>query len=197
MNPKSRIITLVVGKTGYGKSYYVKQHLVSCFPRHVIFDIMSEYVQGIDFNPNGYQVFTDSEEFYEYMYEHTEDRTLKVICQFDSQADYEFAFRVAYASENTAVIIEEVANFVSPHKMVPELEALVRFGRHKSTSIVATTQRINDLHPLLLNNADELIAFNLTDRNDLARLQSLSFVGDAVGEISHLGKRQHLTFKNS
>lgn len=158
---------------------------------------MSEYIQGIDFNVNGYEVFTDSDDFTDYMREHTEDETLKVICQFDSQDDYEYAFRITYAAENTAVVIEEVANFVTPHKIVPELESLVRFGRHKSTSIIATTQRINDLHPLLLNNADELTAFNLSDRNDIARLQSISYIGERALEIPQLGKTQHITFKNA
>lgn len=197
MNNKQRIITLVVGKTGYGKSFYVKSELVTIFPRHVIFDLMSEYVEGIDFNPKGYEIFTDIEDFYEFMYQHTEDKRLRVICQFDDQCDYEYAFKVTYASENTAVIIEEIANFITPHKIVVELESLIRFGRHKSTSIVATTQRINDLHPLFLNNADILVAFNLSDRNDIKRLQSIHYIGDRALEIPSLKKTKYIAFYNS
>lgn len=192
---EQRRIILVVGKTGYGKSYYVKKEIIPCLNRYVIFDLINDRVEP--YSELADIVFTDIYAYRDYMIEHLNSDILKVVVRFESVSEYEYCLEIAHFAEHTAVIIEEMWNFASPHYYTPMLENLIRFGRHTSTTIVGISHRLGDMGALLINNADAIVAFNLTDRNDINRFAELSYVGAAGAEkIANLKPFNHLLFVN-
>jgi DNA helicase HerA-like ATPase len=191
MNNKTRKIIIVVGKTGYGKSYLVENEILPLLDRVVIFDLQGEY------DMPGFIYITDLDSLQSYLIENVDTPGIKINCRFTEMYEYETAFEMCYYAENITVVIEEISNFANPSYMTPRLEEITRFGRHKSISIVGVTQRIGDVGPLLLNNADLLIVFNLTDRNDIGRLRSISYVGDDADAVARLERYRCLSFVNS
>lgn len=204
MTNKQRDIIFVVGKTGFGKSYFVKNRVAPFYPRLVIFDIKNEYHTFEDFPiAQQFTIFEDVEVFRNYMLEHFNDNTLKIILRFsvtadnDLMNDYETSLEICFAAENMTVIIEEISNFASPHYYTPLLEQLLRFGRHHNLSLVCTSQRVGDVGSLLLNNADYLCVFRLSDSNDIKRLQQLSYVDDTKAlQVGLLEQTQYMLFEN-
>jgi DNA helicase HerA-like ATPase len=196
MNNKIRKITLIVGKTGYGKSYFLKTKILPVLQRVIIFDIMNEYNEDNDFNAIGYIYINEIENFREYLSDNYDKEQLKVIITLDSHDEYEFALQLCNVLTNITVVIEEISNFSNAYGNNPELEKIIRFGRHRSLSIIGVTHRFSDLSLLLRNNLDNLIIFNLTAPNDIKYLSELYYIGDKACKIPQLKKRQFLTFEN-
>ncbi len=66
---------------------------------------------------------------------------------------------------NLVVIIEEVQEYVTPHKLVAE--SFFRTARNRGTTWVALTQRPAEISSALVSNAHHRIAFRLTHPNDV------------------------------
>lgn len=196
MNNKIRKITLIVGKTGYGKSYFLKTKILPSLERVIIFDLMNEYNEDNDFNSSGYIYINDIENFREYLSDNYDNEQLKIIVTLDSHEEYEFALQLCNILINVTIVIEEINNFSNAYGNTPELEKIIRFGRHRSLSIIGVTQRFSDLSLLLRNNLDNLIIFNLTAPNDIKYLSELFYIGDMACKIPQLKARQFLIFEN-
>lgn len=190
MSDKQRKIVVVIGKTGYGKSYFVQHELLPYLDRIVIFDVMGEY------DLDGYIIIDDVGTLREHLKDCLE-KTMYCVCRLTSQDDYEIAFKMCQIASGVTVVIEEISNFASPYYMTPYLEQLIRFGRHTSTSVIGITQRVCDVGPLFLNNSDLLVCFQLTDRNDIDRLRSINYVGDNADQVCTLGRYQSKLFFNT
>lgn len=188
---KQRRIICIAGKTGGGKSHYVKHEIIPHLTRYVIFDLMEEY------EPYGSIVFNDLEDFREFVVDNVENDIFKIVCRFEDQEDYETGFEIVNFMENCYCVIEEISNFASPHAYSPTLEKVIRFGRHKSTSIIGVTQRICDCGPLLLNNCDLIVCYSLTDANDLKRLRQTGCVGKRYSEVAQLSGHEKILFFNN
>lgn len=193
---KYRKITIVAGKTGYGKSYFVKNTIIPELDRVIIFDLLSEYNKENDFNNLGFIYFYDINSFQSYIAEHYSDDTLQIIITLEDSESYEFALQLSIMLDNVTIVIEEIANFTSAHSNSPELEKLIRFGRHKSISLVGITQRFSDVSLLLRDNLDNLIVFNLTAPNDINYLSHISYIGDRAEDITKLTRKEYLIFCN-
>lgn len=204
MQHKQRDIIVCAGKTGFGKSYLIKNEVVPFYSRIVIFDIKDEYHSFEDFPlENSFVVFYEVEEFREYIKEHFQDETLKIILRFkvveglDVQQSYETALAICFAAEDLTIVIEEISNFASPHYYTPLLEQLLRYGRHSRLSLICSTQRIGDVGVLLLTNCDAICIFRLPDNNDISRLKNLSFVPDEqADQVGQLPPHKFILFTN-
>ncbi len=191
-NPKKRKIVLVVGKTGYGKSFLVKS-VIGQLDRCVILDLLGEYSDAF---PN-WQLVTDLQSVADCLKASPEaDDTLKIVVQLGDLESYERVIEMVYRVGNLTLVCEEISNFCSATYMTPAIENIIRFGRHRSVSVVGISQRLFDMSLLLRNNADMLICFNLTAPNDLSYLESLPYVGEQAQEVGRLSKYQSKIFIN-
>ncbi len=66
---------------------------------------------------------------------------------------------------NIVVAIEEIQEFITPHKLVAE--AMFRTGRNRGTTWIAMTQRPAEINSSLVSNSAHRIAFRLTHPNDI------------------------------
>jgi len=187
---KQRKITLVVGKTGYGKSFIVKD-AINRLDRVVIFDTLGEYNNYEDFT-----VVTTLKDLHKELLQKYEDTYMQIICRYTEQEQYETALAMCYMVGNLTVVIEEISNFSNAHALSPILEKIVRFGRHRDMSIIGITQRFSDIGLLLRNNLDMLVCFNLTAPNDINYLREIEFIGDNADSVPKLKRYQFLVFTN-
>jgi len=190
---KKRKIISVIGKSGWGKSHFVKQY-IHLFDRLLVLDVMNED----EYSAITDNVFYDFDEFKDFIIEHKEDEKLKIVVRFDDDDDYINALALAYEAENFTVIIEEMHNFSSGQSMSKPLSKILRLGRHKSISIIGISHRLFDCHNVYRMNIDCLVAFNVTTPSDIDYFKKIDWIGEeGANQIEKLERFKCKIFYNN
>lgn len=204
---KTRKIISVIGKTGYGKSYFVKSFAMN-INRIVIFDTQNEY--GVedpndesfqhDFNKYYLKNFTmvySLEDFIEVLKESDYDKDLKIILKYDNIESYEDSLEACYLIGSMTVLLEEMHNYASSRDIHPILNQMIRVGRHRDISLIGVSQRFADLNLIYRNNLDAVVAFNLSAPNDIEYLEKIGYIEKQANDLPHLKKYEYKIFLNS
>lgn len=162
---KSRNVTLIFGKTGSGKSFHAKK-LIKNFNRVVIIDALYEYENGI--------IFTSFDDLINYTIDFLPPR-FTFICRFQSNEEIEFLFKMCYQLGNLLLVVEEAEIYISPYSKSSEFLNLVRYGRHRSISILGIARRTAELSIDLRAMVDKIISFKQTEIYDLKKMEALGF----------------------
>jgi hypothetical protein len=158
---KHRTIKLVLGKTGSGKSSFVKKELIRNIERLIIIDALSEYENGI--------IFTNVDTLIEYIIDNkiNQHDNFKFICRFTDDKDIELLFLLVFELSNLTLLVEECEIYVSPNSKSSNFLKLVRYGRHKNISIIGVARRSTELSLTFRSQTDTIFSFKQTDKNDL------------------------------
>lgn len=158
---KRRKVLLVLGKTGSGKSYYVKS-LLEGISRLIIFDPRHEYTGGM--------VFEDFYTFRDYVADHIEEEEFRYICRFMDDEEYNYAAELVWIIGDCTLVLEESELFLSSFDRDPKLPInfLVSQGRHHSVGIIAISRRPSELSIKLRSVVDVWVSFNQTEPKDLS-----------------------------
>ncbi len=165
-----RVIGLIYGKTGSGKTTLAKQ-LIKDYDRVIIIDSMSEYNDGL--------IFTSFDEFIGYVLENNifENEKFMLICRFESDIEIEFLFKAVFEISNLLLVVEEAEVYISPFAKQSNFLRIVRYGRHKSVSIIGIARRTGELSLTFRSQTDFIYSFIQTDVNDLKNMESLGLTG--------------------
>lgn len=164
---KKRLIKLIFGRTGYGKSFLAKK-LIKDFNRVIVIDPMFEYESGL--------IFLSFEDMLNYYKEHLPE-TFTFICRFSNDVDIEFAFKFCTVVGNLLLVVEEAEIYISPFAKSTNFLNLVRYGRHKSISILGIARRTSELSTDLKAQVNGIYSFNQMLPRDIAIMQELGFSG--------------------
>lgn len=187
---KERQIYTVTGKTGRGKSHFLKEFLIPELEKKqpvIIADSMNEYQRGAKFETvDSFYIKAISAELNE--------RSSIVRVKSDTEAKKLFAFS-RLSGELTgsphALVIEEASKYCSPYKIDSYLNELVSYGRHWGVSLVFVAQRFAQLNKIITSQADINISFQQTEHNDLNGIKP--FFND-IDKIRTLDKKQFVVF---
>jgi len=159
-------ITLIFGKRGSGKSYLAGK-LIENEPRLIIFDVMSEYKDGVVFGTEDYDQFL---EFWRHLYR----KQFRIVYQpIIPDAEAEHICDLVYALGNCCFMIEEVECFCTAYQISDNFAAIVQRGRHKNITVIGITQRPYGIHRLLTSQAKEIFIFNTNEPRDREYLRTL------------------------
>ena len=176
MEIKSNERVFITGKTGSGKSFWIKKHLlqVSRFvfydPKHEHDDISGTIVR----NPADLQAALDQ-------------GISNIIYRSFVINDPEFdqICKIIYNKGNLIFIIDEMAFHVSSSKICDWHSILLRLGRKRGIGVWNCTQRTRScLHNTILSETDHIVSFKLmleTDRKKLA--ESFDPLFDQANEL--------------
>lgn len=179
---KANLRAWVVGKSGYGKSHFIKHTLLPLWDRVLVVDPMAEY------GPHVETVVTTPAAAHRWLVERGAGHHLapfRLACVPDTKADYLAYLRLAYLLPSSLVVAEEVDEVSEPSYAPPELKRLAQRGRHRRISSVCATQRPAATPIQLRAQAELLVAFRLTTPQDLDALK-FAF-GDGAASIRDLG----------
>lgn len=146
-------IIIVLGRRGQGKSTWTKRYAAGV-PRLAVWDPKRSY--AVDYPPDLAQWFD----------EHEHDKTFRVGGFYDE--DQETIGSLAYALQDTTLILEECAFVFFPNKPFPEwARECVYLGRERGVSVVAVAQRPKSVHIALRSQATRIICFNQHEVDDV------------------------------
>jgi hypothetical protein len=180
---KHRTIKLVLGKTGSGKSSFVKKELIRNIERLIIIDALSEYENGI--------IFYDVDTLIEYILDNQVNQhdNFKYICRFTDDKDIELLFLLVFELSNLTLLVEECEIYVSPNSKSSNFLKLVRYGRHKNISIIGVARRSTELSLTFRSQTDTIFSFKQTDKNDLVKMEELGLYDlDKLEDYKYPGK---------
>jgi len=159
-------ITLILGKRGSGKSYLANK-LIENEPRLVIFDVMSEYKNGVVFDAENYDLFL---EFWRKVYV----GRFRIIYQpIKPDDEIEKIGELVYNLGQCCFLIEEVDCYCSSQSISDNFAAIIQRGRHKHIRLIGITQRPYGIHRLLTSQAKEIFIFNTNEPRDREFLRIL------------------------
>lgn len=156
------------------------------FSRVVVLDRMREYEPKTknDFLAQGFDEFSDI------ILEIENKKSFKLIYRFDPEnedAEFNEVMRVLYEVGDVLIVVEEIHNFATPHRMPSWLKEVVLTGRHQGITFFATTQRPAELHKTILSQSAHLFIGSIFEKNDVAYLSD--FLGrDSAKMLKDLKK---------
>lgn len=161
INIKSNERIFITGKTGSGKSYWIKKQLlhierfVFYDPKHEHDDVDAVVVHTLD----DLKIALAKHKRISYRPYLIDDQQFNELC------------RIIYNTGNLIFIIDEMAFHVQSWQIQPYHDLLQRLGRKRGIGIWNATQRPRCAHNTILSESDHIISFKLmlqTDRKKLA-----------------------------
>jgi len=162
MNEKK--IILIFGKRGSGKSYLAKK-LVENEQKLLIFDTLSEYIDGVVFED--YDKFAA---FWKQVYIHPYRliyRPLKPDVEIERIAELVFTIG------DICFLVEEIDCYCTAYQISESFAHVIQRGRHKNITLIGVTQRPYGVHRLLTSQAKEIYVFNTNEPRDREYLRTL------------------------
>lgn len=191
---KSRIFGAIVGQSGTGKSYLVKNKIIPKIQGKkplFILDKLDEYY------PTGKNVmhFHSFLQFIKYI-EQKPVLTNSDVFVFKINSD-EFTVKMLHfiraLQSDIFVIVEEASDLFTDaevYKAIKKpLKQLTMYGRHFRTNMLFTSQRPGDLAPYLRSQFQFIISFALSDRTDLSYIEQYE-----TGTVEKLKKLQQFGY---
>ncbi len=157
MSPDEKIITLVMGKRGSGKTYLVKT-LCRQYLRLFIYDPQGEYTDGV--------IVDDLAELRDVWLKVYRKNFRIVYRPVDAELEFEPVCKLVWECQNLAFVIEEVQSFCNPQSICYDFKAIVAKGRHRDIELIGVTQRPAEISKLLTSQAKQMMIFRVTDPND-------------------------------
>lgn len=171
----------IFGMRGAGKSTLCRE-IQTYYNNIFIFDTLCEYNNSDGIIVSSYQDFSN------YVIKTSKLNRLKIIIQLpiDHASDQELMdeyIKLLYYRGNCTIVIEEVQNFATVHKMPIYLKQVSLTGRHKKVNFITTTQRIAEIHKSLLSQSHHIFAGYTDSPNDQKTLKEYGFNLDEIQKL--------------
>lgn len=177
----------IFGMRGSGKStlcrqiqeYYENKNII-------IFDTLFEY------RDSNAHFFTDYPSFAHFVLKNNGLKNQKIVINLPVDENSEVIddyVKLLYYWGNCTVVIEEVQNFASVHKIPTYLKQASLTGRHKNVNFITTTQRVAEIHKALLSQAHHIFSGFTDSPNDKKTLKEYGF---SIQQIEKLNNYEFL-----
>lgn len=177
----------IFGMRGSGKST-LGRRIQEFYKNVFVFDTLNEYDESDGIILNNY------DEFSNFVIETSEKNNIKAIIRFSfedssNQVLFDEFIKLLYHRENVTIMIEEVQNFATVHRIPPYLKQASLTGRHKNVNFITTTQRIAEIHKSLLSQAHHIFSGYTDSPRDK---QTLKEYGFNIEKIEYLNQFEFL-----
>jgi len=182
-------IQLVMGKRGSGKSELTK-FLIRDVNRLVVYDIMSEYAEGVTFDD------TESIQlaiFWRQLYK----QDFRIVYRpMQPKEEIEWLADAVFALGDLTFVVEEIDSICTPFDMAPPMQAIIQRGRHKNIEMIGVTPAPFGIHRDLTRQAKDIFVFKTTEPRDVQYLQRL--LGERIEhKLAALGQYEFIHWSDS
>ena len=186
MKPDEKIITLVMGKRGSGKSYLVKQWCRQ-YERLLIYDPQGEYIDGV--------IIDDISELKNFWIKVYRKKFRIIYRPIDAENEFEPICKLVWECHNITFIVEEVQSFCNPQSICYDFKALISKGRHRDIELIGVTQRPAEISKLLTSQAKRMCIFNVTDPNDI-KYFTQTFGMEFIEKLDQLQQYNYIVWRD-
>jgi hypothetical protein len=166
-----KIITLIFGKRGSGKSFLGKK-LIAGHKRYLVYDTLGEYIDG---------VVIESFDVLKLFWGSTYVKDFRIIYRpLDPEREFEKICDLVWNLGNMTFLIEEVDCFCKPQSICMPFGSIIQRGRHRNITLIGVTQRPHGIARLLTSQAKQMCIFNTTEPRDVDYFRQV--VGDCLVE---------------
>jgi len=182
MNKLEKIIILIFGKRGSGKSVLAEK-LCRNRERLLIYDTLGEYTEGVIIRD-----LQELEDFWGKVYR----GNFRIIYQpVDPENDFDPVCRLVYECGDLTFFVEELDRYSRPLALSRPLKNIVQDGRHQNIELIGVTQRPHGIDKLLTSQAKQMFIFNTTEPRDIDYFKDV--VGyEVVKKIAALEEYQYV-----
>ncbi len=159
-----KIITLIFGKRGGGKSYLAAV-LTKQIRRVLVYDTLGEYRDGF--------VFQDLGDLSRFWKRNIRGAFRLIYQPTNPEAEFEDIAELAWLCGDLTFLVEEIDIFCSPHKIGPAFQNVIQRGRHHDINLIGISQRPFGIHRLLTSQAKEIYIFRTNEPRDREYLRNL------------------------
>lgn len=169
--------TLIVGKTGSGKSVFTKQILWDLYDCKIYHDQKNEeLIPGkamiLPFDPQCYPAY-GTEELTNLL-----NSGAKSIVYFPSPgmeesediADFDTVCKICFNRGNIALFVDELSAVSTAHRVPRWYKAILQQGRGRNVGAVSLTQRPQDIPNIAISESDHQVIFKLNLLRDRQKL---------------------------
>lgn len=174
------VLTAIIGITGMGKSFWVKQKLINAIAKHqpvLIFDKESEYGgENAKDIPKGYK-WKNYNSIHSFMVDVHQTKSVEGVnvISCNNISDFDYGIKLVYAMELPVCVMLEEAHFIFDEKELSQVQAILkniaRFGRKKSMSLALITQRFMDIPKDIRTQLRGVVSFHQNDSADIDSLK--------------------------
>jgi len=98
------------------------------------------------------------------------------ICRFQTDLEINYLFELAYLLGNLCLVLEEAEIYINPYQKVnSSFLKIVRYGRHKSISIIAIARRVVELSNDIRSQVNLMYSFKQINPIDVQNLKKYGF----------------------
>jgi len=176
------ICNAIVGKSGYGKSYYFVNEMLKKRTGNMpvlIIDKKAEYHEQLEAAKiNDYMLCKDESEFISKIRKGFKNKI--VLFYPKKSVGYWIALDLIISMSRPVWLVLEEAHTVvkgTDKESYGKLFDIVRFGRSKNKNITLISQRLSDIPPDLRTQMRQIITFKQTYKSDLKTLDELGSTG--------------------
>lgn len=181
-------IVLVFGTRGSGKSYSVKKMLQQ-ERRFLVYDIMSEYEQGIVF---GTETNLQFRQFWRKCYRHNFRLVYRPI---RPKVEIEMLADLVFALGDMTFVVEEIDSICSPHELPEIFSWIIQRGRHRNITLVGVTPAPFGINRDLTRQAKEIRVFRIKEPRDIDYLKNL-LGAEIEAKIAALGQYEYIKWED-
>jgi len=165
MESEKKII-LIIGKRGSGKSYLAKK-MIAEHRRLLVFDIMSEYTNGVAFGTETHREFCEF-----WLAVHKKDFTL-VYRPIQPKKEIEDIAEAVFALGNMTFVVEQIDSICTAYDLPESFSKIIARGRHRNITLIGLTPAPFGIHRDLTRQAKEIYVFNTKEPRDRDYLKNL------------------------
>jgi len=165
MNIEKKVI-LIIGKRGSGKSFLTKR-MIANHQRLLIYDIMSEYTDGLVFGPETKREFA---EFWGYIYKKSFRFAYRPI---QPKEEIDYLARLVFALGNMTFVVEEIDSICTAYDLPETFSRIIARGRHRNITLIGVTPAPFGIHRDLTRQAKEIYIFDTNEPRDRVYLRNL------------------------
>jgi len=164
-NTEKKII-LIIGKRGSGKSYLAQRMIVKD-RRLLIYDIMSEYTDGVVFG-------TETQSEFRRFWFTTYKKDFRLIYRpIQPKKEIEDLARLVFALGHMTFLVEEIDSICTAYDLPETFSRLIARGRHQNITLIGVTPAPFGIHRDLTRQAKEIYVFNTKEPRDRDYLRNL------------------------
>lgn len=186
MDKPEKIIIIVLGKRGSGKSLLVMK---ACQDkkRLLIYDTIGEYRDGV--------IIPDLNELRDYWFKVYRGDFRIIYQPVDPEADFDSVCHQVALCEDLTFVIEEMDRFARPLALSREFKEIIQRGRHHRVELIGITQRPHGIDKLLTSQAKQMFIFNTTEPRDIDYFKDV--VGyEVVKKIAALQQYEYVKWED-